>query len=860
VRGGEQRSALGRWAARVGVVALLASILSGCGAEDSGDVAERTQEASLEHNRVLGFESPTSDWSTSNGSARAASTTVTEGSASLAVTPNGYTEVISIPVPAPGAARATATLDVRLPQSLGWGEARMVVRVPSQGHWWRDLGSQQLSGKAPGVFHSLSFTIPEDVRAALNSGATDVDYRIILNVPWGSGTYLLDNLVVSDQVSGGGTTPGPTSATELSIAVPRGLSVADVMISGTERVTIDDRSDLSRPGEISYVANLGASTLEFGAQVDAYANVTSIGDVNFLRSQSHTYGSVVTAGRVTRQDGSVRIDGAVTERANVQVAETRWSVDWPENATTDITRAPDSPDFQLEAGAYDSIQIFSRATVTLRSGTYFINSLVVEPQVKLRVDTSSGPVLIYVKDTLRLNVGLEYIRGERGQVLFAYLGNQSAYFEEAIVASVVAPNSVIDLRRPASGKPHEGSFFGKHVHVLSDATVLHLPFDFEANLCPAESGVNATNSGPCACAFALACDRACGAEGCSSTQVIDDMPTGAQLIGTEGTISNEILDAIGDDRLIATSSSGDSYLLPRLRTPPSIAEDLLLNENLVAQSEVPDLFLDGVTLPDTRFPVLEPSKGTRSRNVASMIGSPTCTGTQVGPRHIVTAAHCSVFTVYITLPGGGRLPWGVQPFPPDFQPAQINESAAGAIPVRIGIQVLYTAAFAKVVGKGRQTGEAYDQAIVISADARGDWLGTRWGGGAPRGAVHVGYPSGIFVCFNSPSPPGSGPWDFPWDRNCDGYQYTTAVAHLDWGSEKYSADYDSSMGQSGGPLFGSDARVAAVHSGRSGNRGAGSTLKDWLLCTALWIWSSPDYPHQCDGYVPWQDTAPPVVK
>src|SRR5690606_27944830 len=42
----------------------------------------------------------------------------------------------------------------------------------------------------------------------------------------------------------------------------------------------------------------------------------------------------------------------------------------------------------------------------------------------------------------------------------------------------------IELRRPNSGLPHEGSFFGKEVHVFSDATVLHLPLDWDF-LCPA---------------------------------------------------------------------------------------------------------------------------------------------------------------------------------------------------------------------------------------------------------------------------------------------------------------------------------------------------------------------------------------
>lgn len=461
--------------------ALMALITVACGVDDMEPNARTVEKRlSVEQNRVLGFETPVADWTTTNGSTTSATTDANEGAAALSIVPNGYTQIESAAIDAPGSARAIATLDVKLPQALVWGDARLVMRIPSQGLWWVDLGGNNLAGLAGGVFHTLSFHVPQQVQDALSSPATDVSFVVILNAPNGTGPFTIDNLVVSDDDSS--NDDSATAAETLTLSVPRGVAVGDVLMSGTNVLTIDDRSTLGQNDELINISGLGSATSELGAGVEIHANLSSVGDVDFLRSSSHVYGSVTTNG-VIREQNDVVIDGGRFEGANIESATTTWTVDWPAGVTEDISLPPDAPNVPVAPGAYDSIQVFSRATFTLRSGTYYINSLVVEPDANFQVDTSAGPVQIYVRDTLRLNVGLHYIAGERGQALFGYLGDQAALFQEAIVATVVAPSSPIELRRPNSGLPHEGQFFGRDVHVFSDATVLHLPYKFSF-LCP----------------------------------------------------------------------------------------------------------------------------------------------------------------------------------------------------------------------------------------------------------------------------------------------------------------------------------------------------------------------------------------
>ena len=163
------------------VFLLLASAASGCSG-DEHDVstgrqplaaaqgpgiefpATEPQLLAAAQSRVLGFESPAIDWNSNNGSALTASAVVTQGSSSLSVLPNGYTELSSVGIEAPGSASTIATFDLRTPQALAWGEVRLVVKAPSKGLYWSDLGGKALAEVAPGEFGSVSFPIPQGVQ------------------------------------------------------------------------------------------------------------------------------------------------------------------------------------------------------------------------------------------------------------------------------------------------------------------------------------------------------------------------------------------------------------------------------------------------------------------------------------------------------------------------------------------------------------------------------------------------------------------------------------------------------------------------------------------------------------------------
>lgn len=461
----------------LGCSALMLGTAACGGSGESSDVRQAGQNLTLGQDRVLGFEAPSSDWTANNGSPVGSTTDVTQGSAALTITPNGYTQLNSTQISAVGAPVASnITFDMKVPAGLSWGTVELVFKSPSQGLWWTHVGTINASGSTPG-YKSYSFPMPGPAAKALASDANDITFTFVINGPSGA-QYTIDNLFVGGDTSSPPADPPPIPRT-LSLNIPRGYAARNLLFSATRKVTVDDRSTLSRPGEKPIVASVGPQTTEFGADIDGYVDIVSQGDVDFVRSQAHIYGDVTTGGTINIQDASVQIDGVQTEHAAVSSTVTDFTVQWPSVMTKSVYLETDIEDTPVDPGAYNQLRVGSRSTVTLRTGEYFFKSVVFEPQAHFRVDASRGPVRIYVENELRLNVPLEYLGGRFGHVLFGYLGTEPAYFEEHIVATVLAPNSAIELRRPASELPHGGQFFGKEVHVFSDATVLHVPFPFD---------------------------------------------------------------------------------------------------------------------------------------------------------------------------------------------------------------------------------------------------------------------------------------------------------------------------------------------------------------------------------------------
>jgi len=110
-----------------------------------------------------------------------------------------------------GAIGPTLKLDVRLPVELPyWGDVRAIAKVPSAGVWWQELAPVSIQGLAPNQFHTLTFSLPAQLASQIGA-ASDAVFIIAVNAP--AGTYLVDNLRLSEPQGGASGTTGGTGTT-----------------------------------------------------------------------------------------------------------------------------------------------------------------------------------------------------------------------------------------------------------------------------------------------------------------------------------------------------------------------------------------------------------------------------------------------------------------------------------------------------------------------------------------------------------------------------------------------------------------------------------------------------------------------
>lgn len=190
---------------KVAALALLSLTLCSCQGADA-PAAEKvgTLDAALSANaaRVLGFEDPSS-WSVSAGT-KARSLDHSEGEASLEVSEISWVEIVSTPLSTADVGNpAHIGFDLKLPATqpnpYWFGAAQLYLESPSRNLFNAFIAQRELTGLPTERFISLVFEVPQWVRSALSSGASDLKLKIALNVPSGPGKYRLDNLVIKPE-------------------------------------------------------------------------------------------------------------------------------------------------------------------------------------------------------------------------------------------------------------------------------------------------------------------------------------------------------------------------------------------------------------------------------------------------------------------------------------------------------------------------------------------------------------------------------------------------------------------------------------------------------------------------------------
>jgi len=338
----------------------------------------------------------------------------------------------------------------------------------------------------------------------------------------------------------------------------------------------------------------------------------------------------------------------------------------------------------------------------------------------------------------------------------------------------------------------------------------------------------------------------------------DSGPAGAEFLGKVDTLGK-----LPPDRLVAIMNDGTAYLLPTsavdyskavgsprglppgeeeipdaeppARTPRLPALEQSAGEvGKVSQALLPSSYaIGGIIGDDNRFPVYSTTVGgisTNQRRVVDLKTDPVCTGSFIGPRQVLTDAHC----VYIRSIGWGQ-PSYVVPAQQGICLSSNWVCNSGLVTEPFGRLDRYTTIVpSNWINTG---GDQYDQAVVIIQDyaSWGYWFSSSFGVAPypPAAPTHQGYPSRSLPCVNSPDTTNSSGYSAPWNKLCLGLQYK------DYGGYVASHDsnfvwgvYDSQSGESGSPLVYSTT-VYGTLLGRQSDYAAFKRVMSSLVCDAL---------------------------
>lgn len=152
--------------------------------------------------RILGMERA-SDWSITSGTIVGTSfTNATQGNFALAVQPDGYATLTTLPMTSIAPVNPTITLDIRLPEQQPnpewFGSLQLYATLPSANIYNEFIGQHELTGLSVEEFHTLEFELTESLRTALNNPTySDLRLHVVLNAPTpGAGIYHIDNIQV----------------------------------------------------------------------------------------------------------------------------------------------------------------------------------------------------------------------------------------------------------------------------------------------------------------------------------------------------------------------------------------------------------------------------------------------------------------------------------------------------------------------------------------------------------------------------------------------------------------------------------------------------------------------------------------
>jgi hypothetical protein len=253
--------------------------------------------------------------------------------------------------------------------------------------------------------------------------------------------------------------------------------LTSMTLYGTRSISIGDRAkvldtDVVYPyGVVAHGDGGGAHRLG----VNAHSGDTLSGGNPFLANDASVHGDLTCTGAVTQQQGAL-ITGNKREGQPLpsQLAPLAVDVTWAPYVENEIYLQPDTSRV-LASGSYGKVVVNARSHLYLTAGDYQFNELQFESGAQIHLDTSAGPIRMFVRTSL-IERGTWNASDPTGaNILLAYLGQNAVTFDANVAATVIAPNASVALGSGAN-LSFSGGFYARELEVRPDVKVVHVPF------------------------------------------------------------------------------------------------------------------------------------------------------------------------------------------------------------------------------------------------------------------------------------------------------------------------------------------------------------------------------------------------
>lgn len=257
-------------------------------------------------------------------------------------------------------------------------------------------------------------------------------------------------------------------ALSLDATVPGGVDIEDVTVGATNRASVNDRATVS-----GSVTSTGTQQTVVGNDATVLGDVVSASNVRVWH-RAHVSGTAASEGNV-HVESSATVGTVLSSQVFGADEITTLDFDVPAASAGTLLLNPDSAG-TWAADRYDNVTVNSRATLSISAGTYFVDRLTIEPQARIVLDDSAGPIILVVGKSLIMRGTWvdDTDDGLAPALLVAYDGTQAVSVDTAFDGFIAAPAATVRLS--GNDLVHRGAFFGKNVEVTPGNVVEHRSF------------------------------------------------------------------------------------------------------------------------------------------------------------------------------------------------------------------------------------------------------------------------------------------------------------------------------------------------------------------------------------------------